>query len=350
MPVSIVVGGQYGSEGKGKVALALVRESSSIAAVVRPGGTNSGHTAYDKSGNRVIFRQFPAAALDCNVCVIFPAGSYIDPVLFHAERQCLGLRDDQILVDRRAHIILPEHREVESAGGLVATIGSTGSGTGSSVMSRIARFGRGAPPAMPVEEHLTLAKYIREVPQYIDDMLRANRRILIEGTQGYGLSLLHGDSWPRATSRDTTAAAFLSEAGISPMAVDDIVLVLRSFPIRVAGDSGPLVGETTWEALSRASGRSAIAREFTSVTNNLRRVGRFDPEIVKAAIRANGATRIVLNHLDYVDYSVYERQDLSLRAEAFVAKVEQSIGRSIDFVGTGPKTLVSARNEEPALR
>jgi adenylosuccinate synthase len=339
MPVSVVVGGQYGSEGKGKVALEMVRRDPSIAAVVRPGGTNSGHTGYDRAGRKVILRQFPAAAIDGDITVIFSAGSYIDPVLFLAELKLLNFPEDRIFVDRRAHVILDEHKQAEAAGGLVEAIGSTGSGTGASVISRIGRYAPGGLPAMPAEEHPDLARFVRDVPALLADMLDANRRVLIEGTQGFGLSVLHGESWPHVTSRDTIASGFLSESGLAPIGVDEIVLVLRTFPIRVAGDSGPLIGETTWGEVEASSGSRTKLREFTSVTNKLRRVGRFDPNVVRQAIRANRPTRIVLNHVDYVDADLLEQKRLSPKAVDFVADVGEAIGQRVTDVGTGPTCL-----------
>lgn len=341
MPVSIVVGGQYGSEGKGKVALEMVRRDPSIVAVARPGGTNSGHTGYDKNGRRIILRQFPAASLDGNVSVIFPAGSYVDAELFLAELSFLGLHDDQVLLDRRAQLILPDHKDAEVEGGLVESIGSTGSGTGAAVMSRIARDAPGVQRAISVEEDPRLAHFVRNVPDAIDTILAGRRRILIEGTQGFGLSVLHGASWPKATSRDTTASAFLSECGMPPTVVDEIVMVLRTFPIRVAGDSGPLFGETTWSEIQKSSGSATSLNEFTSVTKKLRRVGKFDPSIVRQAIKANAPTRIILNHLDYIDARVFESTRISERIRNYVDRVSTCIGHPIREIGTGPKTLTN---------
>ena len=85
MPVSVVVGGQYGSEGKGKIALETVRRDTTTTLVVRPGGTNSGHTGFSRTGHRHILRQLPAAAIDGRVGVIIPAGSYVDPLLLLRE-------------------------------------------------------------------------------------------------------------------------------------------------------------------------------------------------------------------------------------------------------------------------
>src|SRR5262245_39691420 len=108
MPVSIVVGGQFGSEGKGKVALEIVRRHPMTAAVVRVGGTNSGHTAVDRQGKTHSLRQLPAAAVDRSVHVILPAGSYIDLELLRAELQELCLGPEQVFVSPMARIITPE--------------------------------------------------------------------------------------------------------------------------------------------------------------------------------------------------------------------------------------------------
>lgn len=345
MPIDVVVGGQFGSEGKGKVSLSLKRRRADCAFVVRTGGTNSGHTGHDRSGRRLVLRQLPAAAIDGDVDVAFPAGSYIDPDLLLREMALTGLSPDRVHLDRRAHLIRPEHRDAEAASGLVGSIGSTGSGTGAAVASRIARYSPGTVPGVPVEEHPALARFITDVAAKLDQALADGRGVLVEGTQGFGLSVLHGDSWPKATARDTTAAAFLSEAGLPPRRVRDVALVIRAMPIRVAGDSGPLLGETTWEEVRRKSGGDADLAEYTSVTNRLRRVGRFDPAVVRRAIAANDPTLIVLNHLDHVDARVRDGDASSDDARRFIDDVEQGIGRRIDLVGTGPRSLQPVRAE-----
>jgi adenylosuccinate synthase len=165
------------------------------------------------------------------------------------------------------------------------------------------------------------------------DHLTAGRRIIIEGTQGFGLSLLHSQYYPFVTSRDTTAAAFVSEAGLSPFDVDGVVLVLRAFPIRVGGNSGPLPNEIEWDKVTRESGNQIPVVEHTSVTKTVRRVARFDPDIVRKAIMVNNPTRIVLNHLDHIDVLCGKGRELTEKASAFVANVEFLIERRIDYLG-----------------
>lgn len=337
MPVSIVVGGQYGSEGKGKVALELVRRDPSIRAVVRPGGTNSGHTGYTKDGRRIILRQLPAAAIDGGVTVILPAGSYIDAGLLKREVEQLGLAPPQLIIDPRANIISQAHTDWESRAGLVQGVGSTGSGTGAAVLSRLMRGSGDLPQSVSAREVASLVPYLAETGPIMDGLLRQGFRILLEGTQGYGLSPLHGDAWPHCTSRDTTAAAFLSEAGLAPLTVDEVVLVIRCHPIRVAGNSGPLALETTWSEIGQAAGAPHDLSELTSVTQKVRRVGHFDATIVRKAIAANQPTKIVLNHLDYVDWRV--REGLTPKALGFIRSIEAEIDRVIDWVGVGPTSF-----------
>src|SRR5271165_3052763 len=108
MPVSIVVGGQFGSEGKGKVALEIVRRETA-AAVIRVGGTNSGHTAIGADHETYALRQLPAAAVDRSVQVILPAGSYIDLAIFKDELSRLQLGPERVLISPMARITTDEH-------------------------------------------------------------------------------------------------------------------------------------------------------------------------------------------------------------------------------------------------
>jgi adenylosuccinate synthase len=347
MPVTIVVGGQFGSEGKGKIALELVRRQAATAAV-RVGGTNSGHTAIGADGRTYALRQMPAASADRSVKVILPPGSYIDIDVFSDEVRQLGLGPDQVAVSPMARIITDHHKAWEREADLTSKIGSTQSGTGAAIMSMTARDTRGFPHSIQAAEVPALQVYLKDTGAELRRLLEAGRRVVIEGTQGFGLSLLQGGYWPKATSRDTTAAGFLAEAGLSPFDVDDVTLVIRCHPIRVAGDSGPLTGETTWEQIGAEAGIAASISERTTVTKRVRRVGRFDPEIVRRAIRANRPSRIVLNHLDYVDPRV-RGGNLTAKAAAFVEQVEAGIGRAIDWLGIGPGRVTDRQAARASL-
>jgi adenylosuccinate synthase len=338
MPISIVVGGQFGSEGKGKVALKIAQDKKA-AAVVRVGGTNSGHTAVDEKGRTWALRQLPASVLAPDTVAVLPAGAIIDPAVFLREVDSLGLGPERVIVSPFASVITTDDRETERSSGIVNEIGSTGSGTGAALVRRIARR-KGTELADAFD---SLKPFIRDAAAFMRKALNQNRWIVIEGSQGFGLSLLHGGYYPHATIRDTTAGTFLGEAGLSPTDAKDVTLVLRAHPIRVAGNSGPLLNETTWELIAKNAGLPDGYNELTTATKKIRRVGQFDAVMVRQAIEINNPTRIVLNHFDYVDPGVREGR-FNVDALAFLKKVEDDIGRAVDFVGTGPDTLIPRKD------
>lgn len=319
MPVSVIVGGQFGSEGKGKVAALLARDMNASVAV-RCGGSNSGHTVYDKNGKKFVFQHLPTACIQKNIECVIVSGAYIDTNVLLDEINFSGINPKKLHIDPNAVIITQENLAKEKSSDLMAKIGSTGSGTGHAVAQRVSRL----EDVIFAKDIASLQPYLRDTKALIAKSLKNDKRVIVEGTQGFGLSLLHSDCFPYVTSRDTTASGFISECGISPLDVDDIILTIRSYPIRVSGNSGPLESEISWATVSSESGSEISISEYTSVTKRLRRVGRFDPEIVKRAVLVNKPTKIVLNHLDYI--SPDKRAD-------FVRKLEDQLERNIDYVG-----------------
>lgn len=334
MPVTVVVGGQFGSEGKGKVAHALAREKSAGLAV-RVGGPNSGHTVVDPHGKPIVLRQLPTAALLPGVVCALGAGSYIDPDVLLQELEQTGLHGDCLRIDPNAVVITEREKQEEASTTLKQAIGSTLSGTGAAVGRRVARVRA----LRLAKDERRLQPFVTPVTQFLRQHLKAGERLILEGTQGFGLSLLHSPHYPYVTSRDTTAAAFVSEAGLSPLDVDEVVLVLRTFPIRVPGNSGPLPREIDWETVSSTTGQGSIV-EYTSVTRSVRRVARFDARIVRAALQVNAPTHIVLNHLDYVA-NFEHAATIPEKAIEFVHAVESSISSTVDYLGFGPSSLIA---------
>jgi adenylosuccinate synthase len=337
MPVSVVVGGQYGSEGKGKVALHIA-QATKAAAVVRVGGPNSGHTGVDDQGRSWIFRQLPASCLARDALIVLPAGSLIDPEILMREIEQVQLDEGRLFIDRRATVVTQAHRQAESNEGIIESIGSTGSGTGAALRERLSRR---ADHKLVVDD-----KYLKKfVHPFTPDLLRSltsqGKRIVIEGTQGFGLSIWHGPAFPNATSRDTTAANFVAEAGLAPHDVDDVVLAIRSFPIRVGGNSGPLQNEIDWPTLASEAKLPSNHVELTSATKRVRRVARFHADIVRQAITVNRPHRIVMNHMDYIDPDAKSGVS-SPMAVRFLADVERMIGRKVDLVGVSPKGLIES--------
>lgn len=317
MSVTIVVGGQFGGEGKGKVTYNFAREHN-INITVRIGGTNSGHTVVTEKG-KYILRQLPTTSILENSVSVLSAGSYIDLRILKEEIALTGIKKENLKIDENAMIITNEDINLEKETNLRKNIGSTLSGTGQSVKRRISRN----KTTLLAKDIPELKDFIVNTKEYLFNKINLNEKIIIEGTQGFGLSLLHTPYYPFCTSRDTTAAGFLSEVGLSPFDVENIILVIRSFPIRVEGNSGNLENEINWGNITKEP-------EFTSVTKKTRRIAKFDPEIVKKAILSNRPNYIVLNHLDYIKE---ENRDY------FVKKIEKEIDQKIDYIGLDNKCL-----------
>jgi adenylosuccinate synthase len=274
------------------------------------------------------------------------AGSVVDveqllqEVSLHAVESRLG-------IDPNAAVLRRSDQELEATLQLRKRIASTLSGTGVATSRKVLR-----------DETLELAGRVNALSSWITDVAgEVNQThdngdlVLVEGTQGFGLSLHHGDVYPYRTSRDTTAAGFLSEVGLSPFTVTDIVLVVRTFPIRVGGHSGPLANEISWEDVRHRSGYPRPVEEYTSVSKTLRRIGLFDMAIVKRAASINRPTHIAVHGLDYLsykDYGITNFDDLSEVSRSFVQRLEDTLGVSATFLFTGPpnECLIDRRSRE----
>jgi adenylosuccinate synthase len=336
MPATIVVGGQYGSEGKGKVA-ALIASSARFPFLVRCGGPNSGHTVTIR-GRDFVLRQIPCSVDPSRGVFCIAAGCVVDEEILLHELDVMAIDRDRIIVDARAILVTEEDRETERRS--LECIASTCSGTGAASARRMTR-----------QSELALAKHstrigercrVEAVAPLLHDALNTGHDVIVEGTQGFALSLLHGPDYPYVTSRDTTASGFAMEAGLSPRAIDEVVMVVRTFPIRVGGTSGPFADEISWEEIQSMSGAPTPLPEYTSVTKRLRRVARFDIASVVKACRYNRPTSLAvmgMDRLNYSDTGVTEFGGLSRRSRAFIEQLELATGVPIEFAGTGFSTF-----------
>ncbi|MGH4014820.1 MAG: adenylosuccinate synthetase [Pseudonocardiaceae bacterium] len=227
-------------------------------------------------------------------------------------------------------------------------IGSTGKGVGAASAEKVLR----TPNTILAGQIGWLADYLGDVAVRANEVAQKGGEVFLEGTQGFGLSLHHG-YFPYVTSRDTTAGALCSEAGLSPTLVNEIIMVVRTFPIRVAGPSGPLPHEIDWETITKESGAPTSVVEKTTVTDKVRRVARFDPEIVKRACVVNRPTQIALMFLDYLDWrnrSVTSLGRLTRSAQEFIDTTQTLCDVPVTLVGTGPRAadIIDLRGVKPA--
>ena len=335
MSVTIVIGAQFGSEGKGKTTSLLARDFGEKCAVVRCGGPNSGHITHEH-GREYCLRLIPSGVVYGRRLFLAPA-AVVDLDVLRFEINEYGVSPEQLSVDPFSVLITPQMKEAEKR--LTQAISSTGSGTGVADAYKTMRKPETTLIKDVLSEHPWLKPYVRSVRHEIQNLIDHGYRIILEGTQGFGLSLHHSRMFPKTTSKDTTAAQFVMEAGLSPLLVDQVVMVVRSFPIRVYGrQSGPMKNEITWDLLRQESGYTYDITERTTVTKKVRRVARFDMQLVLDACRVNQPTDLVVHGLDYIDYGnlgVNYYSDLTPSAKDFLSSVKAATGVPIRYAFTG---------------
>lgn len=328
MSLTVVIGGQYGSEGKGKICSYLAQEAD---VAIRAGGPNSGHTVVS-GGETFKLQQVPSTFLNADCSLAIAAGAVIDVEVLLSEIERCDVAG-RLTIDPQAVVIDPDDTLAEAE--LHERIGSTNSGTGAAMARRVLRV-PGIRLARNVPE---LGRFLGSVSRLANRYVDEGKAVLLEGSQGLGLSLHHGP-FPYVTSRDTSPGTLCGEVGLSPLLVTDVILVLRTYPIRVAGNSGPLPNEVTWEEVTRASGSPIALVEHTTVTKSMRRVARFDWDVVEESVRIARPTQIVLNFIDYVDARTYGANDpelLSPTAAGFIDDMEERLDVPIALIGTGPE-------------
>jgi adenylosuccinate synthase len=239
---------------------------------------------------------------------------------------------DRLSIDPQVMIIEPEDKTAEAE--LRRRIASTASGVGEATARRILR-GENVRLASDVPE---LHPYIRPAHAILETAYAGRQRICLEGTQGSGLSLFHGP-YPHVTSRDTNVAGCLAEAGIPAARVRRVVLVVRTYPIRVGGPSGPMTKELTWEEIEQRSGLIGLAeKERTSKTGTIRRVGEFEWDLLRRAALLNAPTDIALTFADYIDAKNREAwrfEQLTENTIRFIDEIERVTGARVSLIATG---------------
>jgi adenylosuccinate synthase len=317
----MVVGGFFGDEGKGKIIAHIAKEDKP-SIVARGGvGPNAGHTVQvgdEKHGVRMI----PSGFVYERARLLIGAGVLVDPDVFLREVSLLKVHD-RIKMDKRCSIIEARHIE----GDKNPKIGTTGTGCGPANVDRIKRSARQAGDVDSLRDFLT------DVAVELNDALDRGENVLIEGTQGFGLSLFHG-TYPYVTSKDTSASQIAADVGIGPTKVDEVIVVFKAFPTRVG--EGPFKTE-----MSEEESKEMGIEEFGTVTGRRRRIGRWDGVMARYSVMVNGATQAALTGLDKIDPScrgVRDYSELSEKVKAFVEETKSDAGIPFTLLSTGPET------------
>ncbi len=334
MPCVVVVGGQWGDEGKGKI---VDRLTDRVQAVARyQGGPNAGHTVV-VGGRRFALRHLPSGILRPQVLSVIGNGVVVDPASLLEEirdLQTAGVRvGENLKISDRAHVILPEHRtldeESEEERG-ETRIGTTRKGIGPAYEGKTARLGirvgdlrnpnllrakletyhaarfdrlsrsPGAPdPARVLEEYLAfgdaLEPYVADTFDLLQRMVESGENLLFEGAQGTLLDVDHG-TYPFVTSSNSTAGGACTGSGVGPAQITGVLGVFKAYSSRVG--SGPFPTEQKGEVGDRIRERG---REYGTVTGRPRRCGWFDAVLARYAVRVNSMRSAALTLCDVLD-------------------------------------------------
>ena len=330
---TVVVGCQWGDEGKGKVVDVLAGDVDIIARY--QGGANAGHTVH-VGDHHIVLHQVPSGVLHPEKRCLLGNGVVLDVDRFFAELDGLAERGidpgGRIGVSNRAHIVFPYHKALDAAAEEAThrKIGTTGRGIGPAYEAKTGRRGvrvadlldrvrgvdrvghgmewartrlreLGADPdlAGTVEDALAVAHRLPSVATDVGDeiarALAAGKRVLLEGAQGTALDVDHG-TYPYVTSSNTTAGAAAVGVGIGPTAIDSVIGVVKAYTTRVGNGPLPTAFDPAMDERIRELGA-----EFGATTGRPRRCGWFDAVLASYSARVNGLTGIAVTKLDVLD-------------------------------------------------
>jgi len=336
MPVLVVVGAQWGDEGKGKI-IDLLTERADVVARYQ-GGHNAGHTVV-VGMEEFILHLIPSGILHKGKKCIIGNGVVVDPAALIEEMDGLikrGIKfDANLLISRNAHLIMPYHKAIDVASERLKgnkKIGTTGRGIGPAYADKINRRGIRMADLLSPErfrEKLTinigeanfllerfynaplihqdevyaeylqyaqrLKKYITDTTLYINEAVAKKKKVLAEGAQGTHLDVDHG-TYPFVTSSSPTAGGACTGLGIGPNTISEIVGIVKAYTTRVGSGPFPTEQNNAMGEHLRERGR-----EYGATTGRARRCGWMDTLIVRHAVRVNGFTSIALTKLDVLD-------------------------------------------------
>lgn len=373
MPATILVGAQWGDEGKGRVADWLAADASVVARFA--GGDNAGHTVY--VGEEVYkLHLIPSGILREGVVCVLGNGMVINPVnlvkeIDELEAHGVPITPDRLVISTRAHIITPAHVALDGASEALLgseKIGTTLRGIGPAYLDKTGRrgirAGQMADPEgfadslhkMVLDANETLARqglkpidaeksalkyieaaarlkpYLKDTTHYLNTCLKAGAQILCEGAQGTLLDVDHGD-YPFVTSSSPTAGGALTGLGIGPMHVNRVVGIAKCFSTRVG--SGPMPTELSGSLADRLRGTGErFWDEFGTTTGRPRRCGWLDAVVLRYSAEVSGFSELVLTKLDV----------LSGFDELKIAVAYQIDGRQVDYM---PSTIAELQRAQP---
>jgi adenylosuccinate synthase len=332
----VVIGTQWGDEGKAKVVDFATEEADII--IRFQGGANAGHTV-EVGEEKFIFHMIPSGIMRPDKVCVVGNGVVFEPEQFLAELDELKDKNidtgDRIVLSDSAHVVFPYHKEMDKLGEKAAgrgAIGTTGRGIGPTYMDKVMRsglrtcdlldqdilskkltsiieeknrvfkrmFGSEGVSAEEVIERYTeygkiLKPYIRDTVVFLNNAVKSGKRLLFEGAQGTMLDIDHG-TYPFVTSSNTTIGAVCTGSGVGPGIIDQVIGIVKAYTTRVG--NGPFPSE-----LTDATGDKLqeIGAEFGATTGRRRRCGWLDAVVLRKSAMINGITHLAVTKMDVLD-------------------------------------------------
>ena len=336
MGSTIIVGGFFGDEGKGKI-VAHVAFADKPSIIARGGiGPNAGHTVEVRQRKYGV-RMIPSGFVYPDARLLVGAGVLVDPRVFLSETELLEVAK-RIGIDYRCAIIETRHVGADRDDPYLSqTIGSTGTGCGPAAADRARRI------TIQAREVQELSPFLTDAAAEVNRALEEEKNVILEGSQGFGISLFYG-TFPYVTSKDTTASQLAADVGVGPTRIDDTIVVFKTFPTRVG--AGPF--ETQ---MSDEEAKKLKIEEFGTVTGRPRRIGSWDSKMAAYSAMVNGATQAAITGLDKLDPTVRgvdQYDDLSTKVRKFLREAEEDVGVPFTLLSTGPELaeIVDLREEK----
>lgn len=335
--VNIVIDGQWGSTGKGKLCGMLGYENPDIC--MSSFGPNAGHTWVSDKGESIVLKALPSASCTAkNALVLVSADSVVNVETLMREAEIIG--KDRVFVHPRCAILTESDKAAAAVTG--RHVAGTMQGTGHAIARKILRV-----QGTKLAKDVLPSSMIRDTCQLVRDFNKNKKTILFEMSQGWDLSINHGLEFPYLTSRDITIGACINSMGISHKDVSTVIGSIRTMPIRVGNVEGGYSGgcwpdhhEVTWQDVTEKSGSERQLIEMTTVTKRVRRVFTYSPSQVAKFCECNKPDWLFLNFMQYVsskDSGVNTYFDLTTEAKNFIDLVERTSNTPVLMIGTGAK-------------
>jgi len=347
--INMILDAAWGSSGKGKLA-AYLAHSFKVTDASCCNMPNAGHTVVE-NGKSTVFKMLPAGCVaKAGRCIWLGASSVIDTDRLQEELVALDQFDQtgqwqSLYIHGRAAIWRPEYKQVEQESKSLSQIASTAQGCSTAIIRKIERHEDAIRGDQMIPPRIWTDK--------VRKRLSGSCMWLHEVSQGWALSLNWGTHYPQCTSRDCTTTQALNDIGVPPSFLGDVYLNVRTYPIRVGNTSTGYSGdfledqeELSWEEIAKRSGlplETLKKTEMTTVTKRQRRVASYSPTLTREAAWQNGATKIFINFIEYLDGNLVGKRgdkisELSKPARIFVEAVQEDCNIPVVGVGTGAET------------